>query len=123
MGEVYWARYRRVDGALVREAGPALASPGDLVDARDAAGPIDVGVGVGNAWAVHGAAMDGLVRRVVHRASADAVDVATLGLAAWRDGTLVDPDRASPVYVRDDVARTSAERAADAARRAGVAVA
>lgn len=126
MGEVYWALIERVDGRIQAVCGPALADPASLrrtIAARRDGRPIEIGCG--NAWAVYGDALTGLARRVVHRAAADAVDVAALGAVAWREGRLLDPGSASPLYVRDDVARTTAQReartAALAASPAGIA--
>lgn len=117
MGEIYWALFERTDRAVVPIAGPALDAPAALRLAlsRLPGSPI-VDLGCGNAWTVHGAALDGLVARVVHRDSADAVDVAHLGRVACLRGGLVAPHLAQPIYVRNDVARTTAER--EAARAA-----
>lgn len=118
MGEVYWALFDRVADTTVIVAGPALATPSGL---RAALASLDrpqpFALGCGNAWSVHDA-LQGLVERVVPRASADAVDVAALGVIACREGTLIAPEAASPLYVRNDVARTTEERRADASARA-----
>ncbi len=120
MGEVYWTLLRWAPGRLTGAMPPALATPATLRDriAERSGGPI--ALGCGNAWAVHGAAIDGLVERAIHRETADAVDVAHLGRIAWLDGKAIAPEDASPLYVRDDVALTTAEREA---KRDGIATA
>jgi tRNA threonylcarbamoyladenosine biosynthesis protein TsaB len=112
MGEVYWSLFERTDRGWICASGPALSAPGHLLDLLLEDGQaLPIGIGCGNAWAVHGAAMAGLVERVVHRDAADAVDVAELGAAAWREGSLVAAADAAPVYIRNHVASTTAERA------------
>jgi tRNA threonylcarbamoyladenosine biosynthesis protein TsaB len=113
MGEIYWALFERVDRRLVVRAGPGLSAPGSLRERLreiDVAVPLDIGCG--NAWAIHGETLDGLVRQVVARVAADAVDVAALGMRAVIEGRLIAAADAAPIYVRNDVARTTAERAA-----------
>jgi tRNA threonylcarbamoyladenosine biosynthesis protein TsaB len=110
MGEVYWSLFTIEGRAMSVVAGPSLDTPDQLRIALDAFGPVDIGGG--NAWDVHGDAMAGIATRVVSRAAADAADIAALGVQAWRDGTLVSPDEAGPLYVRNDVARTTLERLA-----------
>jgi tRNA threonylcarbamoyladenosine biosynthesis protein TsaB len=115
MGEVYWSLLRMVDGRLRIVVEPSLASPASLrvvLHEEIDAGSIDIGCG--NAWQVHGAAMNGLVDRVFHRETSDALDVARLGALALIEGRLIDADQASPIYVRNDVARTTLEREARA---------
>lgn len=123
MGEVYWALVRVTGEGQRTEVGPALAHPAALRDALASIGgerPFDVGCG--NGWAIHAALLEGLVAHVVPGAMADAVDVAELGAIAVREGRLVPPESAAPVYVRNDVARTTAEREALASARLPAAV-
>ncbi len=113
MGELYWRRFEHADGRLTAVSAPALATPDQLrnrLHDADVALPLDLGCG--NAWTIHRESLDGMVGRVVARDAADAVDVAALGVEAFHAGRLVTADRASPVYVRNDVARTTIEREA-----------
>jgi tRNA threonylcarbamoyladenosine biosynthesis protein TsaB len=109
MGEVYWALY---DASAARVVGPGLASPEALRHALRDTGT--VALGCGNAWAAYGAAMDGLAEHVVHRDGPDAVDIARIGMDALRAGLLIDARDARPIYVRNEVAETTAQRAARA---------
>jgi len=117
MGEIYWSLIARTGDVQHTLLGPSLAGPEALRDALRAAPPVDIGCG--NAWTLHGDALAGLASRVVHRETADALDVAELGVLAARAGLLVAAESAAPVYVRNDVARTTAQRDAD--RRRGAA--
>ena len=112
MGEVYWTLSRWENGRLTIAVPPALASPTTLRDRI--AGPLGrpIAWGAGNAWSVHGDAMRDLVECVIVRDTADAVDVAHLGRMAYLDGKSLAPAEASPLYVRNDVALTTAEREA-----------
>lgn len=115
MGEVYWSLYDQRDGRLSIVAGPALTSPRHLRDLLEAAGhALPVELGAGNGWEAYGQSMEGLATRIVHRATADAADVAYLGMDALREGRLITAAEASPIYVRNDVAQTTAQREARA---------
>lgn len=120
MGQVYWALFEQAGESWHTLAVPGLSHPSRLREALGAvAGSRHIDVGCGNAWAVYGDAMDGVVPRVVGRAAADAAEIATLGVITWREGRLVPPDLAAPIYVRDDVAQTTAQRDAAARGRSG----
>ncbi len=116
MGEVYWTLLDWTNSRMTVIASPALASPATLRDhvaeriGRKGRMGQSIAFGCGNAWSVHGDAMEGLVDRVIHRDCADAVDVAQLGRLAYEDGKTISPEEARPLYVRDDVALTTAER-------------
>ena len=118
MGEVYWALFDLSEGQPIAVTEAALAPPDRLHDALAAIGRPSQVVGCGNAWSVYRDELRGLVDRVVPRASADAVDVAALGVMACLDGRLIAAELASPLYVRNEVARTTAQRQVDAAARA-----
>ena len=113
MGEIYWGLFDRIDDGWSRIVEPSLSTPAILRRTVLALrGPRAIDLGCGNAWAIAGADLVDLVDDVIHREAADAADVARLGAIEWRLGRLGAPDTAQPVYVRNDVARTSAERAA-----------
>ena len=111
MGEVYWSLFDVDADGMLNVSGPHLSSPDRLHDAIEQSGrALPLPIGCGNAWAVHGDRMDGLALRVVVRPAADAADIAALGARAWREGTLVAAEQASPLYVRNHVALTIQER-------------
>ncbi len=131
MGEMYWALagapgapadWRLEDPARVQS--PAAAA-GAWRDAFGAEAPSDLLL-CGNAWTAHGAALrealgagwDAALRaaRVV---APGAAAVARLARCAQRRGEAVPAAQARPLYVRDKVALTSAERALAAAQGGG----
>lgn len=113
MGEVYWSVMEWTPNRLRAVAPPALAPAATLRHRIAERTLAPIALGCGNAWAIHGDAMNGLVERVVARDTADAVDVAQLGRIAYEEGRTVAPEDAAPLYVRDEVALTMVERAAE----------
>ena len=119
MGEVYWAQYRwNGEWQIVRE--PALCAPGDV-----APEPVAGLVACGNGFAAYpgafaaqdwaaGAHAAGLVDLLPH-----AREFAVLGVAALAAGRAVPADEAQPLYLRNKVAYTSAERLVINAAKAG----
>lgn len=116
MEEVYAAAYRRqadAGWAIVRS--PALFTLEALAARWTAEPPQRM---AGNALAAFGARLpDGGAQR--HDALVDRpAALLRLARAAWLRGEAVDPALALPVYLRDKVALTSAERAERGAQRA-----
>jgi tRNA threonylcarbamoyladenosine biosynthesis protein TsaB len=111
MGEVYWAQYRYADGALDIVHEPALCAP-DQVAPSAATGLAACGNGIaaypeafaGKAWA------EGANTSIVPHAR----DVAQLALT----GHAVSAAEAQPLYLRNKIAYTSAERSAINAAKA-----
>ncbi len=83
-----------LDHAQARQPGPYRL----LGDALEAYPALD-GLAQEREWLANGSAV-----------RADAATVAALGLQDWRAGRLTPPEHAAPVYVRDKVAFTTAER-------------
>jgi tRNA threonylcarbamoyladenosine biosynthesis protein TsaB len=115
MGEVYWAQYRWMDGwQIVRE--PALCAPADV-----APEPVPDLAACGNGFAAYPEAFAG--HAFAAGALADilphARELAVLGAAALASGRAVPADDAQPIYLRNKVAYTSAERQAINAAKAG----
>lgn len=104
MGEIYAAAYR-FDGAAWRtEQAPALYSPAALVALWQ-----DPGAVAGSALTAFAEQLGRPVRcwpQTVSRAAA----LAELAAQAWARGALLDAAEAMPIYVRDKVAQTTAER-------------
>ena len=114
MGEIYYAAYQRdADGVPHGVAAPACASPDTLVL------PPGQWLGMGSAFKAWpelagqlGAALSGCDPERLPRAE----DVARLGALMAGAGALVAPELAAPLYVRDKVAFTTAERLARGGR-------
>jgi tRNA threonylcarbamoyladenosine biosynthesis protein TsaB len=115
MGEVYWAQYRWMDGwqAVIE---PALCAPGAV--APEAVAGL---VACGNGFGAYPEAFAQLP--VAAGAHADIVpharELAVLGVAALAEGRAVPADEAQPLYLRNKVAYTSAERQVINAAKAG----
>ena len=106
MGEVYWAQYRYADGWHTVVA-PALCAP-------EAVAPVPVAglVACGNGLTAYPAAFadgafaaGGLADILPH-----ARDLVRLGALAFAAGQAVDAAAAQPLYLRNKIAYTSAER-------------
>jgi len=104
MGEVYWAQYH---GAEV-VAGPALCAPQDLVPLPSAS-PLTA---CGNGLSAYPEAFAG--RPFAAGAQVDimphAREIARLAVAALAAGAGVPASAAQPLYLRNKIAYTSAER-------------
>jgi tRNA threonylcarbamoyladenosine biosynthesis protein TsaB len=107
MGEVYWAQYR-VDGGLQVIAEPALCAPGDVA-------PLAVDgalTACGNGFTAYPEAFagrpyaDGALAGIMPHAG----EIARLGAAALAAGHGLPAAQAQPIYLRNKVAYTSAER-------------
>jgi tRNA threonylcarbamoyladenosine biosynthesis protein TsaB len=120
MNEVYWAQYRYADGAWQAVCAPVLCAP-------EAVAPqvVDGLAACGNGFAAYPDAFAG--KDFAGQAHADilphARELALLGVGALARGDAVAADAAQPLYLRNKVAYTSAERqaknAAEAASKAG----
>lgn len=107
MSEVYWAQYRydAATGALSAVLPPALSAP-------DAVAPQGVVTACGNGFTAYAEALAG--RPFAAGAHADimphAVQIAQLGRIAFAAGLGVKAADAQPLYLRNKIAYTSAER-------------
>jgi len=104
IGEIYAARYRW-DGVWQVLEAPALYAPDVL--AAHWGQPAAV---AGSALTEYAAAL-GTWPNAWPQASSRAAALGALALAAWQRGGTLDAAEALPVYVRDKVALTTAERA------------
>ncbi|MDC8756219.1 tRNA (adenosine(37)-N6)-threonylcarbamoyltransferase complex dimerization subunit type 1 TsaB [Janthinobacterium fluminis] len=104
MGEVYWAQYHYA-GGLQTVLAPALSAPADV----QAQGRVSA---CGNGLAAYAPAFAG--RAFAAAAHADimphAVQIAQLARIAFAAGAYVAPADAQPLYLRNKIAFTSAER-------------
>ncbi|MGH8619636.1 MAG: tRNA (adenosine(37)-N6)-threonylcarbamoyltransferase complex dimerization subunit type 1 TsaB, partial [Burkholderiales bacterium] len=111
LGEIFHAAYVRDAGGWREVSPPVLTTP--------SAAPALAGegwTGLGSGFATHGAALAQCYGAQLGDARAGVLPharaVAALGARAFARGEGVPAERAVPVYVRDKVAQTVAERAA-----------
>ena len=108
MNEIYAAHYAYEHGRWTTLVAPFLTRPDDLAD-RWAREPAQVVAG--SALAAFPELPTGDARRALD-AAPRAEAMLPLANALWRAGGAVDPALALPLYVRDKVAQTTAEREA-----------
>jgi tRNA threonylcarbamoyladenosine biosynthesis protein TsaB len=116
MNEVYWAQYRYVDGAWTTVSEPALCAPQDLAPQL-----VEGLAACGNGFAAYPEAFAGkdFAANALGDLLPHARDMALLGVGALAAGLAVPADQAQPLYLRNKVAYTSAERQAINAAKAG----
>ncbi len=117
MGEAYaacWQRVGSADWQLARDtAGAVIASPTLLgPDALRALVKAHPAALAGPGWTVHASAAEGLGLPICAQALPDGEALAALTRRAHAAQQWIDPALALPLYVRDKVAQTTAERAA-----------
>ncbi|MCE4557223.1 tRNA (adenosine(37)-N6)-threonylcarbamoyltransferase complex dimerization subunit type 1 TsaB [Roseateles cellulosilyticus] len=104
IGEIYAGRYRWADDGWQVVEAPALYAPDALVAHWDEPAAV-----AGTALSEYAAAL-GPLPRAWPQAASRAGALGRLALAAWQRGDRRDAAEALPVYVRDKVALTTAER-------------
>lgn len=109
MGEVYWAQYRFDNGALVAVSPPVLSAPADV---QPQGSPVMCGNGL-SAYAEAFPA-GGFAEVMPH-----AAQIAQLAAVAFAAGHTVTAAEAQPLYLRNKVAYTQAERRDMAAAKEG----
>jgi tRNA threonylcarbamoyladenosine biosynthesis protein TsaB len=116
MGEVYWAQYRHAGGAWSAVVAPALCAPQDVAPV-----PVAGLVACGNGFAAYpeGFAGKDFAAGAIGDMLPHARELAVLGVGALAAGQAVPADQAQPLYLRNKVAYTSAERQAINAAKAG----
>lgn len=112
MDEIFWGVYQRNGLGFAELLGEEMVIPADLVECSIAS----LGVGIGSAWGVYAdTLMNRLAGRVSHYESEvlpRASLIARLGVHGFTQGLAVPVELAMPVYLRDKVAKTEAERRA-----------
>jgi tRNA threonylcarbamoyladenosine biosynthesis protein TsaB len=116
MGEMYVAAYCCTDGVLVQQQPPRLCAPQDLAGWWRSAWPDDAASGdsandllAGNVFEAYGAQFTDLPGRR-QQALPSARALLRLAPAALAAGAALSAHQALPLYVRDKVAQTTAER-------------
>lgn len=118
MNECYAAAYRRAaDGGWTPVEPPGLQAPAALAARCAADGPVWI---AGNSLDVHAEAWGALAAgpRAAPQARLDGAALLQLARAAWAAGQTMDAAQALPLYGRDKVAQTTAEREAARAAQA-----
>jgi len=109
MQEIYAAGYRWQGGHWQAVAAPGLYGPEALQQCWRDEPPAVI---AGSALPAFAGALDTQGARLLPGCAARAQSLARLALQQWALGLVVDPALALPVYVRDKVAHTTAEREA-----------
>jgi len=115
MDEIYAAHYLRAEGAWRNVVAPALYTLEGLHARWQQTPPQSI---AGTAPAAFGTRLDSGAAQVVADARPVARALLSCARAAWAQGSATDPALALPLYLRDRVALTSAEREAAKAGRA-----
>lgn len=108
MGEAYWSLMRWHDGQWSERVAARLSRPEEIAALLDE----DVFCGCGSALRVFAPVLAGLVGEVIDLDHPGAVAIATLATEVLDRGLGVSAAAAHPLYVRERVALTSAERSA-----------
>jgi tRNA threonylcarbamoyladenosine biosynthesis protein TsaB len=105
MGEVYWAQYRFEAGAWQEIVAPVLST-------ADAVSPIGQAVVCGNGVSAYPAAFEGRdwVKMTDVEVMPHAADIAGLAIGRVQAGDVLPAEAAQPLYLRNKVALTTAER-------------
>ncbi|OED42390.1 tRNA (adenosine(37)-N6)-threonylcarbamoyltransferase complex dimerization subunit type 1 TsaB [Chromatiales bacterium (ex Bugula neritina AB1)] len=107
MDEVYWGAYRHA-GTQLELMGEEVVCP-----AADVAVLDDSWVGAGTGWATYGSELQAVSGAFSVDQAADfphALDVLSIGVRMFENGEGVAAESALPVYLRNKVAKTEAER-------------
>lgn len=102
MQEVYWAAYAATADSMEALTEESLSPPGDVVPPAGGAW-----FGAGSGWSAYPEALKARVtglQGMDGTLAAGAGDIARLAYKAFRQGVAVAPERALPVYLRDNVA-------------------
>jgi len=111
MNQIYVAAYESVDGQWVTRIAPCLCNPDQLPQLPEGIW-LPVGSGAEVCESALMQAWPGQLLPLKPGLMPQAMHVATLGVKAFQSGLAVPPEQAAPLYLRDKVALTRAERAA-----------
>lgn len=111
MSEIYWAVYQRDVEGYAQLLGQEKVQPATAIDALQL-----TGYGIGSGWQCYEQALSARLGAQLIGFDADylphAAQIAVLGEVGVQRGQTVPVERAMPVYLRDKVAKTTIERAA-----------
>ncbi len=116
MNEVYWAQYRYEDGVWSAVVAPVLGAPETVAPVA-----CEGLAACGNGFAAYPEAFEGkdFAAGALGDILPHAREMAVLGAPAFAAGQALAPAEAQPLYLRNKVAYTSAERLAINAAKAG----
>ena len=111
MGEVYWGKYIVKNGVMILQGEEVVSKPEALLNALD-----------NKSWTVAGSGWDEYADQLslsnqeniikIEGVLPSAKYLVRLAMEDWRQGKAVTAEQAQPIYLRDKVADTIAERAA-----------
>ncbi|MFZ2724893.1 MAG: tRNA (adenosine(37)-N6)-threonylcarbamoyltransferase complex dimerization subunit type 1 TsaB [Methylococcaceae bacterium] len=109
MDEIFWGVYQRDAEGFAVLLGEEAVLPASMVESIN-----KIGAGIGSAWAVYGdvllARLSGWVNRYESNHLPTARAIAELGVRGVDLGLAVPVEQAMPVYLRNKVAKKTAER-------------
>ncbi len=111
MNQIYVAAYEFIAGQWITHITPCLSDPDPLPQLPDGVW-LPVGSGAELCSSALTQAWPGQLLPVKSGLIPQAIHVATLGVKAFQSGLAMPPEQAAPLYLRDKVALTRAERAA-----------
>lgn len=115
MNEVYWAAYERTSEGWICLTSPALDKPESVLLPDDSSW-----VGAGNGLRLLPLALSANLNDRYADIMPDAAAIAALSAPAFARGEGIDAALAAPVYLRDKVAMTAAERSLKPAAATGM---
>ncbi len=118
MEEIFWAVYQRDNLGFAELIGEEAVIPAESVSCSVQG----LGVGIGSAWGVYADTLTSRLKQVDYYEAEvlpRAALIAKLGVHKFEQGLAVAVEQAMPVYLRDKVAKTEAERRVDSLHRAG----
>ena len=109
INEVYWGKYTIEQGRALLVGEEQVILPQDITSICS-----EQWTGVGSGWAVHGDALsakaNGHLKNIYAKTEPSAEYIAKLAAYEFAAGHLLSVEEAQPVYLRDKVAQTLAER-------------
>lgn len=118
MQEVYWAEYRLGENNLMQLQGQEQVLPPAEVTVEQEG----TYLGCGSGWRAYQEVMIEQLKRLQLSVEADcwphAQDLLPLAIAGFKQGQTVQAERVEPVYIRDKVAKSIAERKAQKSKSA-----
>jgi len=113
MEEVYWGAYSIESGLMILQGEEAVNKPEVLQTAALSSADTSAWVAAGSGWDAYESALavDNISNlKKVDNILPSAQYIARLAVKAYQEGKMVEAEQAQPIYLRDKVAQTIAER-------------